>query len=291
MAEKEIDKETGVETTGHEWDGIKELNNPLPRWWLHTFYISIIWSVIYWVLMPAWPGITGYTKGVRNHSERENVARAVDALALEREASMNKLLSVSNIEAIEADRELRQFTMAAGMSLFGDNCATCHGAGGQGFAGYPNLVDDDWLWGGKLSDIRQTLQYGIRSTHENTRVSLMQGFGADGILSADEINDVADYVLSVSGRENEVSAQAVTRGRVIFEQQCVVCHGSNAEGNKSLGAPNLTDAIWLFGGDKNTIVETITYGRDGVMPAWTDRLSQEQIVALSVYVHSLGGGE
>ena len=286
---KDIDEHTGVETTGHEWDGIKELNNPLPRWWVYIFYATIAWSVVYWVFMPAWPGITGYTKGVRNHTERQNVELAMEKLGEERAASMQALLSVESIGQIEQDPALLEYTLAAGRSLFGDNCATCHGAGGQGFVGYPSLVDDDWIWGGRLEDIQTTLHHGIRAQNDDTRMNIMQAYGRDGLLSGDQIGDVVEHVLTLSGGEANVEAAA--RGAEVFAEQCATCHGADGGGDKLQGAPNLTDAIWLYGGDRAAIRETVWNGRAGVMPAWTDRLTDEQIVALSVYVHALGGGE
>jgi len=289
MAEKEVDEHTGVATTGHEWDGVRELDNPLPRWWLIIFWITVAWSVIYWVLMPAWPGITGYTQGLRDHSERENVEAAVAALDEERGASMKALLDVEEIGDIERDPQLFQFASAAGASLFGDNCATCHGAGGQGFTGYPSLVDDAWLWGGSLQEIQKTLHHGIRSGHPETRFNIMQAYGEEGLLSRAEISDLVEYVVALSGREAD--AEAGARAAETFEAQCVTCHGPDGRGQQALGAPNLTDAIWLYGGEREAIRETLQYGRAGVMPAWTDRLTDEQIVALAVYVHSLGGGE
>lgn len=289
MAEKEIDQPTGVETTGHSWDGIKELNNPLPRWWVIVFWISIIWSVAYWILMPSWPGITGHLKGVRNHSERENVEVVLAALEAERSAQMQQLLGVETLASLEENQPLRSYAIEAGKSIFGDNCATCHGAGGQGFIGYPNLVDDDWLWGGSLEEIQQTLHHGIRSTHPDSRLSLMQAFGRDGLLRREQLDDLVEYVVFLSGREADTAA--VERANAVFAQQCASCHGSDGRGDQSQGAPNLADAIWLYGGDRVSIQQTLYLGRGGVMPAWTDRLTDEQIVALAVYVQSLGGGE
>jgi len=289
MSEKEIDQPTGIETTGHSWDGIKELNNPLPRWWLITWYICIAISIVYMVFMPSWPGITGYIKGVRNHSERENVEVAMAALETQRSAQMQRLLAVENMNEIENDPDLLQYAMVAGESIFGDNCATCHGGGGQGFIGYPNLVDDDWIWGGSFDAIQQTLHYGIRSMHGQTRNNLMQAFGRDGLLTGDQIDDLTEYVVSLSG--GEANSEAVERAAPVFAQQCTLCHGVDGRGDQAQGAPNLADAIWLYGGDRVSIQQTLYQGRAGVMPAWTDRLTDEQINALAIYVHSLGGGE
>ncbi|MEM9170096.1 MAG: cytochrome-c oxidase, cbb3-type subunit III [Pseudomonadota bacterium] len=287
--DKDIDDVTGVETTGHEWDGIKELNNPLPRWWVNIFWFTVAWAVVYWILMPAWPGLTGHTKGVRNHSERQNVQTALAELDEQRGAQMKRLLDVSAIEDVTKDPQLHEYAMSAGESLFGDNCATCHGAGGEGFVGYPSLRDDAWLWGGTLADIQQTVHYGIRSTHDETRVNMMLGFGRDQLLTREQVNDVTEYVMHVSGREAD--PEGIERGAVVFAEQCVSCHGAEAKGDQLLGAPNLTDAIWLYGGEREVVRETIRNGRAGVMPAWTDRLTDEQITALAVYVHSLSGGQ
>ncbi len=289
MADKDVDAHSGVETTGHAWDGIKELNNPLPRWWLIVFYISVVWSIAYWVLMPAWPGISGYTKGLRNHSERENVAEQITALEAARADDTRRLLEAPSMQAIENDPGLHQFAMAAGASLFGDNCATCHGAGGQGFKGYPNLNDDAWLWGGGLDDIRRTIAYGRRSDHPETTNTVMLAYGRDGILSRDQISDLTHYVLDLSRQEHDDAA--AERAAPLFAQQCAACHGAAGTGDRTQGAPNLTDVIWLYGGDRASIYETLWNGRAGVMPAWEGRLSDEAILALSVYVHSLGGGE
>lgn len=289
MAEQEIDKHSGVTTTGHEWDGIKELNNPLPRWWLWTFYASIIFSVIWWVLMPAWPGATGYTKGVLGYTQRSVVAEEMDALHASRSDAMQKLLGVTGMAELEKDPDLLQYTLAAGSSLFGDNCATCHGSGGQGSPGYPNLNDDDWIWGGTFGDIQHTIRFGIRSGHAEARFNIMQAYGRNGILSQDDISDLVEYVVSLSG--GEANPEAVERAAPIFAMQCAACHGDDGKGDMTQGAPNLADAIWLYGGDRATIYETLNNGRGGVMPNWAGRLTEEQIVALSAYVHSLGGGQ
>ena len=289
MSEKEIDQPTGVETTGHEWDGIKELNNPLPRWWLIVFWISVVWSVVYWILMPSWPGLTGHFAGLRGHTERANVAAAMEQLGAQRTEQMQQLLGVRSIQEIERDPQLFEYTMAAGKSLFGDNCATCHGAGGQGVKGYPSLIDDAWLWGGSLDEIATTLRVGIRSTHDETRFNLMPSYGRDGLLSQDEMLDLVQLVTHLSGRE--ANAAAVERAKPIFAQQCVSCHGQNGEGIQLLGAPNLTDTIWLYGGSADDIYQSLYTGRGGVMPHWDTRLSEAQITALAVYVHALGGGE
>ena len=288
---KDIDAHSGTETTGHEWDGIKELNTPLPRWWLIVWYATIAISLVYMVLMPALPalpGMQGSTPGVLGYSDRAAVADEVASLRSARSETGARLLTAS-LQEIERDPELLQFARAAGESAFGDNCATCHGAGGRGALGYPSLADDVWLWGGTLDDIEFTLTHGIRGSGDETRFSLMPAFGRDKLLSPEKIDDLVQYVLHVSGREADPSA--VTRASELFAQQCASCHGVDAKGDRTQGAPNLTDAEWLYGGDPAQIYATIYNARNSHMPAWAGRLDPATIKALSVYVHTLGGGE
>tara|TARA_R110002072_G_scaffold44289_12_gene124028 strand:- start:1422 stop:2339 length:918 start_codon:yes stop_codon:yes gene_type:complete len=292
MSEKrEVDTETGVETTGHEWDGIKELDNPMPRWWLWTFYACIAISVVYMVLMPAWPalpGFQGFTPGIRGNSERANVAQAITDLQSSRSAFYGRLDGAS-IDDIQSDPALFDFALAAGRSAFGDNCATCHGSGGQGAPGYPNLNDDVWLWGGTYEAIHTTLEFGIRADHPDTRFSQMPAFGRDGILPREEIRDVRDYVLQISGSES-FDAAAAMRGADVYTAQCASCHGPTGMGDQSIGAPDLTDQEWLYGNTPEQIETTIARGPYGVMPAWGERLDDATIAALSTFVFSLGGG-
>jgi cytochrome c oxidase cbb3-type subunit 3 len=286
-----IDEHSGVETTGHEWDGIRELDNPLPRWWLIVFYASIAFAVGYWIFMPSWPappGFQGFTPGLRHDSQRLIVQRDLDALKVQRAPFANKLASAS-LTQIEADPALLQFALAAGESAFANNCAPCHGAGAQGARGYPNLNDDDWLWGGKPDDIRQTILHGIRAEDDQTRQSQMPAFGRDGLLRPAQINDLVEYVRHLSGQDAD--AGAVKRAAPLFADNCASCHGPEGKGGRSVGAPNLTDGIWLYGGDRATIRETLTNARRGVMPAWSAKLDPATIAALAVFVHQRGGGE
>ncbi|MCC0015771.1 MAG: cytochrome-c oxidase, cbb3-type subunit III [Rhodobiaceae bacterium] len=288
-AKKEVDAISGVETTGHEWDGLKELNHPLPRWWLWTFYICIIFSVIYWVLMPSWPLLSDYTRGMRGHSQRALVGEEVAALQAAR-AEKGTALVDAELDAINSNPDLLQFAMANGRAAFGDNCAGCHGTGATGFVGFPNLNDDEWIWGGTLDQIRQTILYGVRSGNDDAHTGDMLAFGRDGVLDAAQVRDVASFVLSMSGGKGAEGAD-LANGQVVFEENCVACHGDAGAGNQELGAPNLTDNIWLYGGSIETVMETIQNGRGGVMPAWVDRLDEATIKSLAVYVHSLGGGQ
>jgi cytochrome c oxidase cbb3-type subunit 3 len=285
----DFDDVSGTSTTGHEWDGIKELNTPLPRWWVITFYASIVWAVGYWIVYPAWPLLSGYTSGILHYSSRADVAVELANLEKIRGAKM-MTLGAAPLADIEKDPALLALARARGKAVFGDNCAPCHGSGGAGAKGYPNLNDDDWLWGGSLDQIMQTIEFGARSGHANTHEGAMLAFGKEGILKSGEIGTVANYVRSLSGLPTS-SGYDATAGKKIFAENCVSCHGDAGKGNPEVGAPNLTDKIWLYGSDEATIIETITNGRSGVMPAWVGRLDPSTIKALAVYVHSLGGGQ
>lgn len=286
---KEIDSVTGTSTTGHEWDGIKELNTPLPRWWIMTFYASIVWAFGYWIVYPAWPTISGYTTGVLGYSSRADVANELANLEKVRGDKMLSLASKS-LGEIEKDPALLALARARGKTVFGDNCAPCHGTGGAGAKGYPNLNDDEWIWGGSLDEIQQSIEFGVRSGHAKAHEGVMIAFGKDGILKKSEIETVANYVRSLSGLSVAKGAN-LESGRKIFSENCASCHGENAQGKSDVGAPNLGDKIWLYGSDEATIVESITNGRGGVMPAWAGRLDPTTIKALAVYVHSFGGGK
>ncbi|MGI9492101.1 MAG: cytochrome-c oxidase, cbb3-type subunit III [Geminicoccaceae bacterium] len=289
MATKvEKDEISGQDTTGHEWDGIKERNTPLPKWWLYTFYVSIIYAVIWWVLYPSWPYVTGYFGGIIGSNQRialdERLAKAKAA-----QAQYLDRISQASPEEIIADPELLSFAMAGGEAAFADNCAPCHGLGGAGQDIYPTLADDNWIWGGSLDDIQTTINYGIRSDHEETRVNEMPAYGRDEILEREDIKAVASYVLSLSGESAD--ADVTEQGRVLFEEQCAACHGEQGEGIQELGAPNLSNQIWLYGGSEEEIIQQISLPQHGVMPPWIGRLDEETIKILTVYVHSLGGGQ
>jgi cytochrome c oxidase cbb3-type subunit 3 len=288
MTKKDVDQHTGSETTGHEWDGIKELDTPLPRWWLWIFYATIVWSVGYWIAMPAWPLLTDHTRGLLNHSQRGDVMQAMDALRQSRSAMAVKLLDWDPASGAKTP-DLLDFALAMGKSAFGDNCATCHGAGAQGAPGYPNLNDDVWLWGGTIADIQKTLTVGIRSTHPQTRSSQMPAYGRDGLLTRAQISDLTQLTLALSGQKAD--AAAAERAKPLFAEQCAQCHGAEGKGDRAYGGPNLTDAEWLYGGTAAEIETQIVNGRGGVMPSWDGRLDPATIKALAVYVHALGGGE
>lgn len=289
-SDKHFDEVTGTETTGHVWDGdLRELNKPLPKWWLYVLYACIVWSIGYWVVYPAWPTLSGdYTKGYWNYSQRAAVTQEV----ADAKAGQNKYreaLAATALADIGKNPELLQFAQAGGSAVFGDNCAACHGRGAQGSVGYPNLNDDDWIWGGTLDNIQQTISYGIRSGHAKTRDSAMPRFGLDGALEPAKINDVATYVRSLSGLEGD--KEAATRGAAIFAENCAVCHGADGKGNTEMGAPNLSDAIWLYGNSPEAVANSVKTGRGGIMPPWDSRLDPVSIKMLAVYVHALGGGK
>ena len=286
---KDIDAVSGMATTGHEWDGIKELNTPLPRWWLWIFYACIVWSIGYWIVYPAWPLITTHTRGVLGYSSRAALAQDMAALAVRR-GEAGRALAEASLEDIRKSPDLLAFAMAQGKAAFGDNCSPCHGLGATGSKGFPNLNDDDWLWGGTLDAIHFTITHGVRSDDPEARVNTMPAFGKDNSLTTDEIATLADFVLSISSQAPNAGAD-LDKGKQLFADNCAVCHGEDGKGNPELGAPNLTDKIWLYGGDRATIIATITNARAGVMPTWKTRLDEPTIKALTVYVHALGGGK
>lgn len=287
-AEKEIDEISGVDTTGHEWDGIKELNNPMPRWWLWTLYATIVWAIGYTIAYPAFPGLSTSSKGVMEWSSRGDLRNEL-ALAEKDKAVITSQIAAMDINAVLADEKLRTFAVSAGSSLYKINCVQCHGSGAQGGVGYPNLNDDSWLWGGTPEQVYITLKHGIRSTTDpETRDSMMPAFGKDGILAPEQIRQVTNYVLKMGSLDHD--AALATPGATVFAENCVACHGEKGEGNIEFGAPQLNDAIWLFGGTAQLINAQIAAPSHGMMPAWEPRLGDTNVKMLTAYVMSLGGG-
>lgn len=285
--DKKTQNEQELKTTGHAWDGVEEYNTPAPRWWLIVWIISIIWAVIYWFFYPTWPTPSGSNKGIKNWTSISELKES-EAEINKRQSFYLQEFSKLSFEQIKKNKQLMEFALNGGRAAFQNNCAVCHGTGAQGQKGYPNLNDDDWLWGGKIENIYTTLKYGIRSTHEKTKSNMMPAFGKDKILTRDEIEKVVDYVLAFSNGEDQ---SKMAFGKMIFANQCATCHGINGKGNKAEGVPNLTDKIWLYGGKKEDLIYTIHYSRNGVMPYWEGRLDEQTIRQLALYVHSLGGGE
>lgn len=288
MGTNKLDEVTGIETTGHEWDGIAELNTPLPRWWVWTFWVTFIWAIGYVIVYPAIPLMDSYTKGIWNYSVRAVVAEDIKELNSMRAESAKKLMGAS-LEEIKNNTDLLNFARAMAKPAFGDNCAPCHGTGATGSKGYPNLQDDDWLWGGTLDEIHTTIRVGIRDKHDDTRVNDMPAFGADEVLEPKQITDVAGYVMSLTG--GKVDGADIAAGKELFAENCTSCHGEDAKGLTEMGAPNLTDDIWLYGKDSDSVLATIKGSRKGNMPTWEGRLAPATIKALAVYVHTLGGGK
>lgn len=286
---RRIDEPTGTHTMGHEWDGIEELDTPLPRWWLWTFYATILFAIGYVVAYPAWPLLHGATTGVLGWTSRGALDQELKAQA-DRMAPIRRAIAATPIEQLPSRPQLMQAAVEGGHAAFKVHCVQCHGSGAAGAKGYPNLNDDDWLWGGDLKTIETTITHGVRNPdHAETRVSQMPAFGRDQLLPADAVDDVVAYVRTIS-HQQPASAES-KRGAKVFADNCVLCHGPDGKGGRTVGAPNLTDPIWLYGGDADTIRQTVWNSRQGVMPRWNDKLDPATIRMLAVYVHSLGGGE
>lgn len=292
----EKDAVTGRETTGHEWDGLKELNTPLPKWWLYIFLATIVWALGFFVLYPSVPYGTGYVKGLLGYSQRKAVDADVAAIAGVRKAAMDKIAALSFAE-IQANPQLNEVAMVGGQAAFATNCQPCHGAGGAGRPGYPALAAGGWIWGGSLEAIQQTITHGIRSADADARTSAMPRFGADGILQPDQIQHVADFVWTkfyghAAGAEvPPITATNIADGAKIFADNCAACHGDNGQGNREMGAPRLASKVHLYGDSRETIIAQVTLPRQGVMPNWNTRLDPATIKAVTLYVHALGGGE
>ncbi len=286
MVSPKIDEATGTETKGHEWDGIEELDTPLPLWWLLTFYACIAFALGYVVVYPAIPLLNKGTEGIWGWTARGELAK--DTVSAERQhGPLLSALAATPIESLLSNPQLMQQAVAGGKAAYLVNCVQCHGTGAGGSKGYPNLNDDDWLWGGDLKTLETTIVHGIRSPDDTaTRVSLMPSFGRDAMLTSTQVGEVANHVLSLSGK-----AQANAAGSVTFANNCAACHGPAGKGLRQFGAPNLTDAIWLYGSSKTDVTASIHAAHAGVMPAWGARLDAVTIKMLAAYVHSLGGGE
>lgn len=278
----------GKPTAELEWDGIRKLDYPPPKWWVLTFWATFVWAAIWWVLYPSWPGTNTYFPGILGWDQRVRVAEQLTAAEQARAGLVDRIAG-TELEQIRADPELLSYAVNGGRVLFGDNCAPCHGLGGAGQGFFPTLADDDWLWGGTLDAIQTTVTHGVRNGGAEARDSQMPRFGADQMLTRAQIADVAEYLLSLSNRSTD--AEAAKRGETVYTESCVACHGEAGAGMPEMGAPRLNDAIWLYGGDKPSIMAQVINPRHGVMPAFGERLEPTQIKMLALYVHSLGGGQ
>jgi cytochrome c oxidase cbb3-type subunit III len=286
MATIEKDSVSGQNTTGHEWDGIKELNTPLPKWWVYVFWATVLWAIGYWVAYPAWPLVNGYTKGTLGYSSRGELDNELAAQKKARSAWLSKI-EASDVAAIEKDKDLLRYAMAGGKIAFNENCGACHGVGGVGAYGYPTLADDEWLWGGTLADIEQTIKFGVRNTNGESRTSEMPKFGTDGVLKPEQIAAVSDYVVSLASK----APAKGSAGETVYAENCAVCHAEDGSGMTAVGAPALNNQIWLYKGTKDAIVAQVAKPKHGSMPAWSERLDASTIKMLAVYVHNLGGGK
>ena len=287
MSDKHIDDVTGTETTGHEWDGIKELNTPLPRWWLWTFYACIVFALGYSVAYPAWPMFTSATRGVLGYSSRADLAKELELASAARGGMIAKL-ATTPVAEIANDSDLARLASAGGKSIFKLYCSQCHGTGAAGGLGYPNLNDDDWVWGGTVDQIYTTISHGARAEDPDTHFTLMPNFGADEILPPEQIKTVAQQVAAMAGLEG---GNPSDEGKQLYADNCVACHGETGQGSIELGAPALNDKIWLYEGSLAGIETQLSKPRHGVMPAWGSRLGDVAVKELAIYVHGLGGGQ
>ena len=277
----ERDKITGRNTTGHEWDGIKELDTPIPGSVKWSYGITIVIGIVLILLYPAFPSLSGFTPGLLGYSSRNIVDQQVAEATLERE-KRDKVLMTRDINELVTDKAVREKYEASAAILYRDNCAVCHQPDLQGKTGFPNLVDNHWLWSGNVEEIEATILYGINSGNDDERISEMLGFGKQQMLERPEIKDVVEYVRSISGQDHDIEAS--DRGVEIFAENCESCHGEQGIGGMESGAPSLVDSTWIYGSDDSALFKSIWTGRVGQMPAWEGRLSKADIRKLALYV-------
>lgn len=287
MSVEERDPHSGYLMTGHEWNGIKELNTPVPRAVYFFLTVAALFAIGYWILMPAWPTGSTYTKGLLGIDQRTTVADSLKQAALDR-ASWAGRIETADFAEIQSDPQLMAFARETGRTLFGDKCAACHGRSAQGGKGFPNLTTSSWLWGGDPSAIAETIRVGINSAHPDSRVSQMLPFGRDSMISRDDVDNVVAYVRSLSDpAAADAPADKVAAGKAVFAANCASCHGENGTGKTDVGAPNLTDKFWIYGGDLQSIYTTVWGGRQGHMPTWESRLSPVERKILALYLLDL----
>ncbi|MGE0725907.1 MAG: cytochrome-c oxidase, cbb3-type subunit III [Alphaproteobacteria bacterium] len=291
MAAERRDPVTGQTTTGHEWNGIEELNSPVPGVVIFFLAAFSLFAVVYWFLMPAWPTGAGYTKGLLGIDQRAVVNRQVVDAAAARAAWTDRI-AAAGFSEIASDPTLMRHVRDTGRTLFIDNCAVCHGVKGTGGPGYPNLAAGAWSRGGEPETIARTITVGINSTHRQTRISQMLAFGRDGVLKHDQIRSVTAFVRSLSGQALDARETALLgAGGEVYAAHCASCHGETGRGKRDIGAPDLTDPTWVYGGDAQSVYTSIHSGRMGHMPHWSDRLTPTEIKVLTLYVLTLQGGK
>lgn len=283
------DPVTGRMTTGHEWNGIEELDTPIPKVALFFLALFTLYAVIAWILLPAWPLGSTYTKGLLGVSQGETVTRQIEEATAQRAVWTDKIM-VASFPDILADEALMRDVREAGHPLFSDNCAVCHGIDATGGPGFPDLRAKAWLWGGDPEAVAETIRVGINSTNDDTRIAQMPAFGRDSMLNLQQIDHVVAYVRSLSGQEPDAAdVERVKAGQEVFAANCVACHGDDGKGKQDVGAPNLTDQSWIYGGDARSIYSTVYSGRQGHMPNWGARLSPLDLKILTLYVLALPG--
>lgn len=283
MSVTERDTFSGYMTTGHDWNGITELNSPIPRIVLWFLLVTHAYAVITWVLVPSWPLWNTYTKGLLGGNQQTAVAADI-ATATAARSDWTMALATDDFANIRTNPDLMARALVTADQLYGTNCQACHGLNGIGGPGYPRLSDNIWLWGSTADEIEITLRYGINSPHPDTRYAQMPAFGRDELLTGAQINTLTDYVLTLSAG---VVPNDPSEGATLFQENCAACHGENGKGVEGVGAPNLTDADWIYGGDARAIRLGLVNGRQGVMPAWEQRLSDAEIRMLALYVEGL----
>lgn len=288
MAVTERDPHTGYLTTGHEWNGIKELNTPVPRPVYFFLITTALFALGYWILFPAWPLGASYTRGLLGIDQRTSVNEALQHAAQDR-ATWTKRIEAESYQAIQADPALMTVVRQTGHTLFGDNCAVCHGTNARGRKGFPDLTTESWLWGGDPESIAETIRVGINSTHPDTRVAQMLAFGRDKILSRTDVENVVGYVQSLShaAAARQIPADRLAAGQKAFADNCASCHGDDGKGKTDVGAPDLTDRNWIYGGDAQSLFTTVWHGRQGHMPTWENRLSALDRKILALYLVDL----
>lgn len=288
MAIEERDPHTGYLTTGHEWSGIKELNTPVPRAVYFFLIATALFSVGYWILMPAWPTGVTFTKGLLGIDQRTTLEADLREAAAERKTWSDQI-EAKSYDDIRKDSKLMRIVRQTGQTLYRENCAACHGSSAQGSKGYPSLTNGSWLWGGDPATVAETIRVGINSSHKDSRASQMMAFGRDGVLKEREVDDVVDYVRSLSDPKvaRDTPAPRLGAGKAVFAANCAACHGDDGKGKTEMGAPDLTDHFWIYGGDLQSVSSSVWNGRQGKMPTWEERLSALDRKILALYLTDL----